>query len=51
MRPFEERMNNQVLVMKYHPAKKEVRFRRFQNDKEVTIRDDSRLMQYTAGSA
>ena len=39
-------MIKHVLQMKYHPAKKEVSFRRFQNGEEVTIRDDSRLMQY-----
>ena len=32
--------------MKYHPAKKEVEFRRFQNEKEVDIRNDSRLKHY-----
>ena len=32
--------------MKYHPAKKEVEFHRFQNDKEVPIRSDSRLITY-----
>lgn len=39
-------MNNQKLVMKYHPAKKEVEFHRFQNDKEIAIRNDSRLRHY-----
>lgn len=39
-------MNKQTLVMKYHPAKKEVEFHRYQNGKEVAIRNDSRLMQY-----
>ena len=39
-------MNNQMLVMKYHPAKKEIQFRRFQNGQEAIIREDSRLMQY-----
>ena len=34
------------LQMKYHPAKKEVSFRRFQNDYEVKIDPISRLMQY-----
>lgn len=38
--------NRQILQMKYHPAKKEVSFRRFQNDKEIAIRDDSRLTTY-----
>lgn len=39
-------MNKQVLQMKYHPAKKEVEFRRFQNGKEVVIRSDSKLKKY-----
>ena len=39
-------MNTQWLLMKYHPAKKEVEFHRFQNDKEIPIRDDSKLRQY-----
>lgn len=39
-------MNKQVLQMKYHPAKKEVEFHRFQNGQEVAIKSDSRLMQY-----
>lgn len=39
-------MNNQMLVMKYHPAKKEIQFRRFQNGQEAIIREDSRLMHY-----
>ncbi len=37
-------MSNQVLQMKYHPAKKEVVFRHFQNGDERPIRKDSRLM-------
>lgn len=37
-------MSNQVLQMKYHPAKKEVVFRHFQNGNERPIRKDSRLM-------
>ena len=32
--------------MKYHPAKKEVEFRRYQNEKEVDIRNDSRVKHY-----
>lgn len=36
-------MNKQVLLMKYHPAKKEIEFHRFQNGKEVPIRSDSVL--------
>ena len=39
-------MNKQILVMKYHPAKKEVEFQRFQNRHNIPIRPDSRLMQY-----
>lgn len=39
-------MNTQWLLMKYHPAKKEVEFHRFQNDKEIAIRDDSKLRRY-----
>lgn len=39
-------MNKQVLQMKYHPAKKEVEFHRFQNGQEVAIKSDSRLMYY-----
>ena len=39
-------MSKQKLVMKYHPAKKEVEFHRFQNGKEVPIRNDSRLSSY-----
>ena len=39
-------MDNQVLQMKYHPAKKEVEFHRFQNGQEIAIKNDSRLMHY-----
>ena len=39
-------MSRQVLRMKYHPAKKEVCFQRFQNDKEIRIRPDSKLVSY-----
>lgn len=39
-------MSKQKLTMKYHPAKKEVEFHRFQNGKEVAIRSDSRLTYY-----
>ena len=39
-------MSKQKLVMKYHPAKKEVEFHRFQKDKEVPIRSDSCLALY-----
>lgn len=39
-------MSKQKLVLKYHPAKKEVEFHRFQGGKEIPIRNDSKLMQY-----
>lgn len=39
-------MSKQKLVLKYHPAKKEVEFHRFQGSKEIPIRNDSKLMQY-----
>lgn len=39
-------MSKSKLIMKYHPAKKEVFFQRFQNEQEVPIRNDSRLMYY-----
>lgn len=39
-------MNEQRLEMKYHPAKKEVRFRRFVSGKEVEILRDSKLRNY-----
>jgi len=39
-------MNEQRLEMKYHPAKKEVRFKRFDSGKEIEIRRDSKLKQY-----
>ena len=39
-------MKKQILQMKYHPAKKEVEFHCFQNNIEVAIKSDSRLMQY-----
>lgn len=39
-------MSKQKLTMKYHPAKKEVEFHRFQNEKEVAIRNDSKLNKY-----
>lgn len=39
-------MSKQKLMMKYHPAKKEVEFHRFQNGKEVAIRNDSALTHY-----
>lgn len=40
-------MNEQRLEMKYHPAKKEVRFKRFDSGKEIEIQDESKLKQYT----
>ena len=39
-------MSKQVLQMKYHPAKKEVEFHRFQDGLEVPIESDCRLMHY-----
>ncbi|MEH7009215.1 dynamin family protein [Neobacillus niacini] len=39
-------MSNQVLQMKYHPAKKEVEFKRFQSGIEIPIRSDSKLARY-----
>ena len=39
-------MSKQKLVLKYHPAKKEIEFHRFQSEKEVPIRSDSRLKYY-----
>lgn len=39
-------MSEQRLQMDYHPAKKEVRFRRFASGQEVKIRDDSKLRKY-----
>ncbi|MDY6104279.1 MAG: dynamin family protein [Acetatifactor sp.] len=39
-------MNKQALQMKYHPAKKEVEFHRFQNGLEVPLKADSKLRQY-----
>lgn len=39
-------MSKQVLQMKYHPAKKEVKFHRFQNGKDIPIRRDSKLIAY-----
>lgn len=39
-------MNTQWLLMKYHPAKKEIEFHRYQGDKEIIIRNDSKLKQY-----
>ena len=39
-------MSEQYLVMKYHPAKKEVEFHRYQNSKEEAIRNNSKLYKY-----
>lgn len=39
-------MSSQILNMKYHPAKKEVEFRRFQSETEIPIRNDSVLKKY-----
>lgn len=39
-------MSNQILQMKYHPAKKEVQFERFAGKKCIPIRDDSKLSYY-----
>ena len=43
---WEVAMNKQVLQMKYHPAKKEVEFHRFQDGQEIALKSDGRLMQY-----
>lgn len=39
-------MGGQILQMRYHPAKKEVEFRRFQGTQEIPIRSDSKLQKY-----
>ncbi len=39
-------MSSQILNMKYHPAKKEIEFRRFQSETEIPIRNDSVLKKY-----
>lgn len=39
-------MSKQVLHMKYHPAKKEVEFRRFQSGEETPIDGSSKLTKY-----
>ena len=39
-------MRKQVLQMKYHPAKKEVEFKRFQSGNELEIKKSSKLMEY-----
>ena len=39
-------MSIQSLQMKYHPAKKEVEFKRFSDNVECPIRDDSKLKYY-----
>lgn len=40
-------MDKHVLVIKYHPAKKEIQFVRLEYGKPVTINDDSKLTKYT----
>jgi len=40
-------MGKQVLRMKYHPAKKEVAFERYQSEKLIPIKGDSVLTKYT----
>ncbi len=39
-------MSKQVLKLKYHPAKKEIEFKRFQSGKENFIARNSRLQKY-----
>lgn len=39
-------MKGQFLQMKYHPAKKEVEFHRFQKGEEVALSRDSKLLYY-----
>ena len=39
-------MSKQVLYMKYHPAKKEIEFRRFQSGEKVKIKKGSKLRTY-----
>lgn len=39
-------MTTQTLQMKYHPAKKEIEFKRFSDNVECPIRNDSKLMFY-----
>lgn len=39
-------MSNQILEMKYHPAKKEVEFRRFQGNVPIEIDKRSKLRKY-----
>ena len=39
-------MSKQALQMKYHPAKKEVEFHRFQSGKEIPIKPESKLTKY-----
>lgn len=43
---IESYQNRQILQMKYHPAKKEIQFKRFQNGQEIEIREDSKLKTY-----
>jgi len=35
-----------ILEMAYHPAKKEIKFQRFQNGKSVEIKEGSKLTPY-----
>lgn len=46
IRKERRKMSKQKLVLKYHPAKKEIEFHRFQSGKEVPIRSDSKLKHY-----
>ncbi len=39
-------MSVEMLVMKYHPAKKEVEFKRFQNGEETKVSSKSKLQKY-----
>ena len=40
-------MAKNVLQMKYHAAKKEISFRRFQDDEEIAIKTGGALSKYT----
>lgn len=40
-------MSKNVLQMKYHAAKKEISFRRFQDDEEIAIKSGGALSKYT----
>lgn len=39
-------MDKYVLIIGYHPAKKEIQFERLENGNSVVIRDDSKLAKY-----